>query len=237
MKNIIFLIAIVSVLAICILSGCCFSDVDPISPDMIKIYDSIDYQLNNNGKELEVKLNFHSDFADEAFLIVKVSKKNQRGQIEGFRDSLKIDDFHIRSYVVNDEDTYLDSPIYVKNVLVAKKKNHESFKIIFPRNIVSMAGEVIINVGVVRYSVQIKNNFENHHMWDYWESRNYIPNYFKAFPDSSKTSFVFSDSHWLREFSLMRGNEAPRIYYDRNCSYKPGEYYNYGEISFSIKSQ
>jgi len=230
MKNI-FVIAI----GICFLYGCGNDKAPQIEQYMI-YFDFIDRPLWESWPDrsavLNVKMNIHSEFNDDAYLVLYSSGKQFRPCTryliyvnstsggytkdstvyhpviyEPFRDSLKMDGFHIRSYVQyipvyypNDAlafpvDNPVDYPLYFKKIRVKKGKNRENFKIVFPRNIVEIPSFMDIVIGVGRYNDETKNLFEEKYP-GYYELSEFDKErqnlYFETFPDSSKTSFVFS---------------------------------------------
>ena len=142
---------------------------------------------------------------------------------ESFKDSLKIDGFHIRAYrqIINDStyinngnctgfvgipfETPFDYPVYFKKIRVKKGKNKESFKIVLPRELVSIPGEIRVLVGIGRWNDEIKSRFEENFPGDYELTERdiaYQNLYFETFPDSSKTSFVFSTFR-MRDISFF----------------------------------
>lgn len=216
-------------MSITICSSCCFqyADVDPVIADLITINNNIDFKLNKSDTELDVKIDINSGVAVDAYLILNVSK-SMLDYIEGFKDSLRIDDFYVRSYYIYKASIPLDFPVYVKNVFLNKGKNTESFKIVFPKSISSIAGKVNVHVGILRSDDEIKNRFETIGRGD-----NQL--YYEVFPDSSTTSFIFTDSYLLKNLSQLHRNEATKIV--SKCprySYWPS-YYNYDEKSFQLK--
>jgi hypothetical protein len=128
---------------------------------------------------------------------------------EGTKDNLKIDGFHIRTYAIPHELFYIegittptDYPVYFKEISLKKGKNKEDFKIVFPRNIASIPGRIHITVGIGRFNDEIKRRFEENFPGDFEltdRDKSYQDLYFKNFPDSSKTSMVFSNIHFLDE--------------------------------------
>ena len=165
-----FVVAIFQFLTIYIIVHGC--DRDPcrgvlIMPAMEEIesirFNLIDYQLNNNGTELDMKLYFDSDFADNACLALFVYKRFNSSpsylpfNAEGFKDSLKIDGFHIRSYTTSFYDdwgigTLFDFPVYAKYAFIEKGKNQESFKIVFPNDIAINEGKVFVDFIVFKFN-------------------------------------------------------------------------------------
>ena len=185
----------------------------------------VDYQLNNNGKELDVTLEIISDFAENACLIVYAGKAflsenplpGSKFRYEGFKDSLNIDGFHIRSYSIydaNDLSSPVDFPVYVKNVFVNEGKSAESFKIVFPDSFeIILQGNwvsglntehVFVYVGIVRFNDEIKSKF-NFNTYSHINNPN--NDFFKFFPDSSSTSFVFSNSGFFESLTTTRVTE------------------------------
>jgi len=252
MKNI-FIIAIVLCITICFLTGCARKNGEPNPTPHMIYYDFIDRPYwefwPDKGKEINVKLDIHSEFTDDAYLAVYTFGKEFRSQItyqtislvtseittdsivcrsylETFRDSLKIDGFHIRAYrqYLNSDSLYIfgfspecnrfvefpfetpfDYPVYFKKIRVKKGKNKESFKIVLPRELVSIPGEIRVLVGIGRWNDEIKSRFEENFPGDYELTEYDKANqnlYFETFPDSSKTSFVFSTFR-MRDISFF----------------------------------
>ena len=244
MKNI-----FVIVITICVLSGCAGERGDPHPTPYMIYFDFIDRpwweSWPDKGKEINVKLDIHSEFTDDAYLVVYTNGKEFRlhyeyvtiilatgeaktdsiicnSYYESFKDSLKIDGFHIRAYrqIINDS-TYInngnctgfvgipfktpfDYPVYFKKIRVRKGKNRENFKIVFPRELVSIPCKMNICLGIGRFNDEIKSRFEENFPGDYELTEQdiaYQNLYFKTFPDSSLTSFVFT--HLLREISFF----------------------------------
>ena len=239
MKNNLFL-SIVLILAICFSSGCGKDEKPNHTPYMIH-YDFIGRPYwepwQDKGKEINVKLDIRSEFSDDAYLVLWAEKEYWPYTIyhvhdpvmyegamdstvvakqpiyEGFKDSLKIDGFHIRSYYIfrhfYDDPidgtfvgTPVDFPVYLKYIRVRKGKNSEKFKIVFPRDLVSIPGRINVLLGIGRFNDEIKSRFENF-PGDYELSEpqiSYYNLYFENFPDSSKTSLVFSSFLGIASF-------------------------------------
>ena len=199
----------------------------------------------DKGVEINVNANIYSQFSDDAFIVLSAVKiyspytvyhvldKTTKEYLEpnsyvhhphiyeGFKDSLKIDGFDIRSYMQYRyfEDggdfgifvgTPVDFPVYFKKISLIKGTNKENFKIVFPRERCSIPGEVIIYMGIGRFNDEMKIRFEN--FPDVCELReceltgrdkSYANFYFETFPDSSKTSLVFSNFELLEKMSLL----------------------------------
>ena len=145
-----FVIAIVLCLTIYILSMCrgyCKVDWSYPATHLIQFNKQIDYQIN--GAELEVKLDINSSVTDEAYLVLYVEKEYS-AVLEGFKDSLKIDGFHVRSYHIpngcsaDEVPTPVDYPVYIKKTSIKKGVNRENFKIVFPKNIASIPAKVLL---------------------------------------------------------------------------------------------
>jgi len=253
MKNNVF-VSIALSTAICFSSGCAKKNGDPNhKPYQIYYYNFIDrpwYESwEDKGSEINVKMDIHSEFTDDAYLIVYTNGKEFRqhyiyrtfnlatsevtedsivchSYLESFRDSLKIEGFHIRAYTVYDNDsayvngynttcsryveipfeTPVDYPVYFKQIRVKKGKNRENFKIVFPRELVSIPGIVRIYVGIGRFNDEIKSRFEENFPGDYELTERdiaYQNLYFETFPDSSKTSFVFTNYNLLSGISFF----------------------------------
>lgn len=135
---------------------------------------------------------------------------------EGFSDSLKIEGFDICSYMqfrhYYDDSvagTFVgapnDFPVYFKKISVSKGKSKENFKIVFPRELVSILGKVEVNVGIGRLNDEINRRFENfpgeYELTE--QDKDYVNFYFDIFPDSSNSSLVFSNFLFLEEMSLI----------------------------------
>lgn len=204
-NNIVTLIALF--LTIFISYGCCFGvNIEPMHEEkhLINI-SNLDYQLYNNGKEVAVKFEIMSDFTDNACLILKVAKEfssNEPYRYEGFKNSLIIDDFHVRSYSITDSydmTSPVDFPVYVKEIFINKGKNHESFKIVFPKDVASNAGNVYIDILVTIFNNEIKNSLKNIESFDH--------PFFEFFPDSSGTSYAFSEPSAITDRATTHGTE------------------------------
>ena len=252
------------VLTICIFSKCSSCDIKPPSPySSIKIISPAVYQLNENGTEVDIKLDIHSFVEDDAYLVLRVEKlchqysSNTPSIYEGFKDSLKIEGFHVRSYstlynyngITDTDGSIVDFPMYIKKTSIRKGNNKEEFKIVLPRTLSSINAQVRVLIGIVRFNAEIKNNFENFpdkYKWsvttqcDHGNFDSYPKFYFENFPDSSKTSFVFSNFYILESMSWMSGNEIPTLY--EKCGFPAKEYTfsfteypNWGLICFWIE--
>jgi len=261
MKNI-SITASALILVICF--SCCVHkevDFDP-RPFMID-YDFIDRPYwwetwPDKEEEIDVNLDIRSEFTGDAYLVVATVGNIYRSctiyktinlvtsetttdsiicspRIETFKDSLKIDGFHIRAYTqyINDSyfiegnyyaddalfaeipvETPFDYPIYFKEIRVRKGKNRENFKIRFPRELASIPGRVDVWIGIGGFSADIKSRFEENFPGDYKLTERdiaYQNSYFESFPDSSKTSFVFSRFGLLQEISFLKV-DSQKIY-------------------------
>ena len=251
------IIMIVLFLTIFILCGCTKENGKPNPrPSMIN-FDFIDRpwweSWPDKGTEINVKMDINSQFTGDAYLVLMVGKIYQPYTIiytldqatdkiisaeyvyhphiaEGFKDSLKINGFNIRSYAFFNSSYYsslevlnssleafaknpVDYPVYFKKISVRKGKNIEIFKIIFPRELVSIPGGVTVKLGIGRLNDEVKRRFEENFPGQYELSESDIAHqklYFETFPDSSKTSFVFSLLHLLDEISFFP--EDPQKY-------------------------
>ena len=196
-----FIITIALFFTMCILHGCHFvEECDPSLNDEYLIqFEDLDYQLHNNGAEVDVNFEIRSDFTDDACLILKVVKEFSREnpkRYEGFKDSLKIDDFDVRSYAITESgqiitglNTPVDFPIFVKEFFINKGKNSVSFKIIFPKNIALYEGNVYVDIFATKFNIEIKSSLND--IKSFYQSHPY----FEFFPDSSGISFAFSDPY------------------------------------------
>jgi len=240
---------IVIVLLLTIFHSCCrkSADIDFGTPNVINTI-TVDYKLANDT-ELDVNLDFHSDIADDACLVMSLVKHyRDPTEHEWFKDSMKIDGFNIRCYtplhILNGFGTPFDYPVYIKKIFVKKNKNKENLKIVFPKNI-DLMPYMSIGVAIVRYNDAIKSNIEkfpdfpsySHILYPikHEEIDSYQNIYFECYPDSSKTSLVFSNFAYLINMSFLEGNEAPGYY--EKCppiSYKPTHYYNCGFMIFNL---
>ena len=235
----IFVFTIALSVAIC--SSCCFehAEVKRGVVDLLTITIPVNYQLDKTWTELDVKLDIKSGFNDDACIIVRLEKIYRPyytielpAILGGFKDSLKIDGFHVRAYRVledgftniNDVATIIDFPVYIKNIYINKGNNQENFKIVFSK---SVSANVYVYIEVVRFNDELKSKYEA------WNGK--INNeYFKTFPDSSMTSYIFANSSLFRNLSILDQGEAGTI--NSKCprySYVP-LYYNYDCISFSL---
>jgi len=213
MKNML-VIASALFLIISIISGCCPGDRRTIPEEKYPIkFSSVDWKMNNNGTELGVEIDILSDFTSDACLILNVAKEMPSKIDEGFKDSLKIDGFYVRSYSIKDYDRVInglgsstDFPVYVKDVFIIEGKNHASFKIVFPETIASVAWNIYVDAGIFKFDDEIKSKFEHS------INRNGI-DYFKIFPDSSSTSYIFTEPSLIKSFAESSGYE----YF--NCNY------------------
>ena len=240
--------------------SCSYCKVKPPDPPtVIQLESSVDYQLDKSGTELDMKLEFHSDIMDDAYLILQVEKLCQiysPAIFEGFRDSLRIDGFKVRSYSIYyfyNIDSYsidtvgtpVDYPIYIKKLFVKKGKNNEDFKIVFPRNITSNSAKIRVWIGIVRFNDEIKRNFEKfpekyqYSSMSHNIANNYKKFYLNVFPDSSNTSLVFSNFSFIEEMSWLSGNEAPTVtstcgFPAKDFTFNFPEYRNFDVVSFFI---
>ena len=153
MKNVLVIsIALFLVIFTLSMCNCDFNPSEATS--IIHFSNSVDFHLRDNGTELDVKLDFQSKFSDNAFLILLVGKEYPT-YTEGFKDSLKIKGFSIRSYslsydyCINDAGSPFDYPLYIKTISIKRGQNKESFKIVFPRNIASISEVICVEVTVV----------------------------------------------------------------------------------------
>ena len=225
----------------------------PAATDLFQLNKPIEYQMNSDNTELDVKLNFNSGFADDAYLVVYAEKEYAStlpSVLDGFKDNLKINGFHVRSYFIqngyhaDEVITSVDYPVYVKNISVKKGINRESFKIVFPRNIASMQANVSINVGIVRYSNEIKDKFENHTTVNHgvdgnelFGYENYKNLFFESFPDSSKTALAFSNFDFLFDLSILADGKNPKISIDGCCGeFRPPSYSNFDSDIIKIST-
>jgi len=248
MKNV-FFIAIAIILTICGSKACCFGvEIDPPYEEKYQIRFNNNQDLQINGTELDVKIDFFSDFTDNACLILSVVKefsKEDHHIYEGFRDSLEIDNFYIRSYsikiynpsnlssislydnIMNGSISPIDFPVYVKNIFINTGKNYESFKIAFPENISSTAGSIYVDIAIVRFNKDIKRKFE-------MQTRLTYLSYYKIFPDSSVTSFIFTEPKEMNNLSAVHTTE----HYSGKCiDFKNVTYYNHRFQRIYIKKQ
>jgi len=221
---------------------------------LIQFKKQVDFQLNESRKELDVQLEINSGFTDDAYLVLYVEKE-YASVLEGFKDSLKVDGFHVCSYHIpdgcsaNEVPTPVDYPVYTKKTSIKKGKNSVNFKIVFPKNIASIPAKVIVSVGIVRFNEEIKNNckadrsnfgyygygydgFTNkHNCFD-----NYQKLFFEAFPDSSNTALAFSKFDFLYLNSILANGEAPKITMD-DCKgkFQPPTYSNFDRSIIHLK--
>ena len=204
------------------------------------------YYWLDKDDEINVNMIIRSDFSDDAFIVLYAVKEYRpytryyfldttTNEIEfshyvshpfiyeGFKDSMKIADFSIRSYfqyhnslVDAKNGAYHgepdDFPVYFKEISVRKGINREHFKIVFPRELISIPGKVHVGLGIGLYNDEMKKRFEIFpevcELYD--EDITYKNFYFEAFPDSSMTSLAFSS------FTLLG-----RIYFFPEVSGKP----------------
>jgi len=212
MKNI-FVIALALYLTICTLCGCATVDY-PSRPYMI-VFNFVDRPWWESWKdkesEIEVKLDINSQFTDDAYLVVyplgkRYCNTTKFSYFESFMDSLKIDGFHIRAYSTRYGGDPEAHPVYFKKIFVNKGKNQENFKIVFPRDLVSIPAAIGFSIGIGLFNDEMKKRFEENFPGNYelTELDKNIQNaYFETFPDSSKTSFVFSYPTLLNEISFF----------------------------------
>ena len=110
--------------------------------------------------------------------------------------------------------TPCDFPVYVKKIRLKKGKNVEQIRINFEQRIRSgnwnlPENNPIISLAVVRWNDQIQTQIVNY-PWNFQPSladRITYNQYFKAFSDSSLTSFVFSNFYHLQEMSKLYDEE------------------------------
>jgi len=231
MKSI-FAVFIALTLTICV-SCRNANDCEPGIPSIFSMDQMIDYEFNKTITVLELKPEIHSKISCEAYLIVFLSKRYSPLSLvepfknEGFKDSLKVDGFHVRAYSFFS----VDYPVYIKKVSIRKGENRVSFKIVFPKNYSGIAN-VIGGIGILRIDEEIINRFENLPSdYELEESqKEYVENYFEAFPDSSKTSLMFTGLYMFREMTVLdRGEFLPS-----ECYPKETPYYNFATGSISI---
>jgi len=255
MKNI-FVLSVALSLLFSTLSGCryhCVIDWEYPASQLIRFNKSTGYELYKNGIELDIHLDISSDITDDAFLVVYAVKEYPTAKFEGFKDSLKIEGFHIRSYhipngyLAEEVLTPVDYPVYIKKTFIKKGKNIEKFKISFPKNIASIKGEVVISAGLVRYNDEINRRFAGGNPppsarrgginFERLMFENYRKLFFETFPDSSKTALIFSDMGSLFGFSILENGEAPEISVG-SCSekQKPPTYSNFDRLIIQLKS-
>ena len=215
----------------------------PVS--IIEIKSPVEYYFNKNGNELDVVLDIESGFSDDAYLLLDLKKKNDT-KIEGFKDSLIMNGFFVRSYFLSDSyinggiDTAIDYPVYIKKLVLDKGINKVSFTIIFPRNIDSFA-EIAVNATILRNNYEIKSQFEEYEEYREYtmnsENRLRRKNYFEAFPDSSVVSYIFSNDYQkLYGLTLLSKGEGPFINSSSTCGkFQIRAYYNCSRISFFVK--
>jgi len=252
-----FVIIIVLFFAITILSrcGCVVCWDDPV--DLIRFSKSTDYKISDKDIELSIRLDFFSDITDDGCLVVYVEKEYRSVLLEdsvvfeGFKDSLKIDGFSVRSYHISNGyyaknvSAPVDYPVYIKEVSIRKGSNSEIIKIVFPKKIPSIQSKIIVSVGIIRINDEIKTNIkrglrrlvhkEYGTYYAYDKYLNYINLFSKTFPDSSKTALVFSNIDFLYEPSILVGDEAPEISV-KGCpgKYKPPGYSNFDSVIFQL---
>ena len=171
-----FVLAITILVIACFVPRCsrskCAIEWPIPATHLIQFKKQVTYHLDKNGTELNVMLDFNSVIADDACLILYAEKEyhllslDAPVELEGFKDSLKIDGFHVRSYFLptgcyaDEVLNPVDYPVYIKKVSIKKGANREEFKIVFPRNIASIPGKVMVSAGIVRLNDEIRNNFE-----------------------------------------------------------------------------
>ena len=236
MKNII-LVVILFCIKISALPSCSSCLPLIVALEFIQFDEIVNYQLNENGVELNVEFDIQSEIADNAYLLLRLEKKYPDNHLEGFNDSLIIDGFFVRSYYLTD-DYCLDDigesndyPIFLKKKFLKKGINKESVSILFQRNISSIAEFVYVDALVLRYNDVIKSKVEEYT----FQSLNHFrpETYLKTFPDSTFASYVFSEFDFLRSISLLSG-ELPKF---KQCGeYYVPSYYNSDRIRFSLKS-
>jgi len=176
-------------------------------PKMIGVEYPIGYQLDETFTVLELKPKIHSQISCEAYLMVELYKQ-YKTKSEGFKDSLIIDGFNVCTY----RQTSTEYPVYIKKIFIKKGVNIENFKVVLPKNYYKIA-KIQGNIGILRIDDEIKRNFENfpgEYELSQWEM-DYQKKFFEAFPDSSKTSLVFSNSDFLREMSVLDRGEYTKL--------------------------
>lgn len=231
--------------------SCSFEAIDPNRTPFEIIFDFADRPLweswPDKDSEINVNMIIRSQFSDDAFIALWAEKLYSPYTVyhvldttanepamdsivyhpsicESFKDSLNVDGFFIRAYMqfyysyVGISDEY---PIYFKKISVKKGKNKEHFKIVFPRNLSSILGQVKFHLGVGRFNDEMKKRFENFsEVIELSEQDNVYKNlYFETYPDSSNTSFVFSNYPLLSEISFfpeVSGNFIGRYYFYTN---------------------
>ena len=238
--------SILIILTIFISCGCTRENEKPNNRLSMISFDFIDRpwweSWPDKGAEVNVKMDISSQFTGDAYLVMTVGKEYYPFTIytildqatneyiateivyhpqiyEGFKDSLKINDFHTCSYSLICDNNFVenpvDYPVYFKKISVIKGNNKENFKIVFPRELVSIPGKINVSLGIGRLNNEIKSRFEENFPGQYELSESdiaYQKLYFDTFPDSSKTSLVFSNFNLLYEVSFFKKENMPQGY-------------------------
>ena len=216
---------------------------------LIRFNKSTSYEMNKNGVDLDINLDISSDVTDDAFLVLYAVKEYPPDVLEGFKDSLIIDGFHIRSYFIpngydaTEVKTPVDYPVYIKKTTIKKGKKLENVKINFPKDIASIKGKVVISTGLVRYNDEIDRKIELRGLRNYTrkdgtsfairEFYNYEKIFFETFPDSSNITLAFSHFDFLFGYSILANDEAPEISRE-NCKFHPPTYSNFDSYSIHL---
>ena len=243
------------ILSICILCRCGSNNVIYLGGECIMglpplfMVSDVYCKLDDTFTLLELKAVIHSPIPFEAYLILRLEKEIKREgafieRYEGFKDSLKIDGFDIRSHLLVDATSPFDYPVYIKKISV-KKGTSQVFidNIVLPKNysgIANLSGQI----GVLRIDDEIIKNFEKYPEGFYkieWDNNipefedlptgeHYLKEYLNAFPDSSMVSLVFSDFEILRLMSFLDRGE----YTACECFPEKTAYLNFSSFHFVI---
>jgi len=127
--------------------------------------------------------------------------------------------------------TPYDFPVYLKKIQLKKGKNVDQIHLKFEQRIRSgnwnfPVNDPIISLSVLRWNNQIKTQIENY-PFNYQPSlvdRINYNQYFKVFPDSSISSFVFSNAQYLWEMSKL--TDGNNLFDDSLRDFLDDGYYN-----------
>jgi hypothetical protein len=117
--------------------------------------------------------------------------------------------------ILVDDATPLDFPVYIKKIHLKKGVNNEKVNIKFEQPLEYPINNPSIRLHVLRINDRIKKQIEGYpSKYEPCEYARLLHDmYFKTFPDSSLTSFVFSSHLLMIEMSRLTGDEW-RAHYD-----------------------
>ncbi|MDR2927268.1 MAG: hypothetical protein LBV41_03565 [Cytophagaceae bacterium] len=196
-------------------------------------FGKIEFVLDQQRTDLEMHVEVISDIADDACVLISLSDGSRKDSItyllKGYK-GYSIDKYSIRSYAswpfdfdvqyadsvknhhiyLKEDATSFDFPVYIKEICLKKGKNIEKINIHFEQPLEYGINDPIVALRILRINDQIETQIENY-PWKYRPSATdkiAYDQYFKSFPDSSISSFVFSNSNLLKEMSMLTEGEC-----------------------------